>query len=121
MPQEKHSPCICEPLHRSCDPATCDSASFSKSSISPAEEFNTHIEGIEVTFTKRELDNTAQAGCKFCQILPAGLMKIPELSGRAWGSKEETLNVALRDNRLKLKIIRTGDSIEYLMTSRPGQ
>jgi hypothetical protein len=121
MPQEKHSPCICEPFHRSCDPATCDSASFSKSSISPAEEFNTHIKGIQVTFTKRELDDTAQAGCKFCQILLTVLMNNPELSGRAWGSKEEILKVTLRDNSLKLKIIRTGDSIEYLETSGLGE
>jgi hypothetical protein len=121
MSQEKHTSCICEPLHRSCDQATCDSASFSKSSISSAETFNTNVEGIQVAFMKREVDDTAQAGCKFCQILLAGLMKIPELSGRAWGSKEETLNVSLRDNRLKLKIIRTGDSIEYLETSSPGE
>jgi hypothetical protein len=69
---------------------------------------------------KRELDNT-QAGCKFYQILFTVSMKIPELSGRAWGSKEEFPNVTLRDNRLKLKIIRTGDSNKYLETSGPGE
>jgi hypothetical protein len=69
---------------------------------------------------KRELDN-AQAGCKFYQILFTVLMKIPGLSGRAWGSKEGFPNVTLRDNRLKLKIIRTGDSNEYLETSGPGE
>jgi len=121
MPQEKHSSCICEPFHNSCDQATTDSASFSKSSINSTEAFNTHTEGIEVTFTKRELDDTAQAGCKFCQILLTGLIKIPELSDRARGSKEETLKVTLRDNRLKLKFFRTGDSIEYLETSGPGE
>jgi hypothetical protein len=70
---------------------------------------------------KQELDDNAQAGCKFCQILLTVLMKIAELSGRAWGSKEEFPNVALLDNRLTLKIIRTGDRIEYLETSGPGE
>jgi hypothetical protein len=121
MSQEHHSSCICEQLHRGCDQATCDSASFSKSSISSAEAFDARIEGFQVTFTKRKLEDIAQAGCKFCQILLAGLMKIPELSGRAWGSKEEILKVTLRDNRLKLKIIGTGDSIEYSENSGSGE
>ena len=89
-------PCICQPLHRNCNPSTCDRAP-SNSIVETDHIARKTIEGasskddfIQIICHRGELRHAALHGCVTCAILYAGIAGLnngPVVGDDSWPSK----------------------------------
>jgi hypothetical protein len=100
-----NSPCICQPLHRNCNPSTCDRAP--SNSIVETDHFARKIiEGasseddfIQIICHRGELRHAALHGCVTCAILYAGIAGLnnaPVVGDDSWPSKTSDRRVNVR-------------------------
>lgn len=109
------APCICQPLHRNCDPKTCEKAPLLVTERDEPEVRSSNsssvlsIENCLLTCKMSELKQTALGGCVVCAIIYAGL-KTPLRNQPSWvgGASDEQLTVKI-DTDLRDVEIRHGE------------
>ncbi len=80
-------PCICQPLHRECDPSSCDKAPLLDEIIGELEGLSSRSSLVSsaetdlVSCTMSDLKRTALGGCVTCAIIYAGLKSPVSTSG----------------------------------------
>lgn len=104
-------PCICHPLHGSCDPKYLDEAA--STGLDRGLSYQTHVKRVKHSFSREDLARAIEEGCPTCEILHMGIA-----SHLAHNTSKDLIQVRRSSNYLTVEHF--GWSAEYFREAQSG-